>query len=96
MTDQEKMVSLIVRAKAEDPETGSFTEFLAGFLLRHGVTLPGTSRSEPRSPYTDDNILACPCCGSGEYLENEDGNENRYCGQCGQSLDWSRLPTREG
>lgn len=31
MTDQEKMVSLIVQAKAEDPETGSFTEFLAGF-----------------------------------------------------------------
>ena len=42
------------------------------------MSLPATSRSEPRSPYIDDNILACPCCGSGEYLENEDGNENRY------------------
>lgn len=43
MTDQEKMVSLIVQAKAEDPETGSFTEFLAGFLLMRGVSLPATS-----------------------------------------------------
>mgnify|MGYP000245578623 FL=1 len=65
-------------------------------MIRHGMSLPATSRSEPRSPYIDDNILACPCCGSGEYLENEDGNENRYCGQCGQRLDWSRPPVGKG
>lgn len=27
--------------------------------------------------------------GSGEYLYNEDGNRNRYCGQCGQRIDWT-------
>lgn len=31
----------------------------------------------------------CPNCGSGEYLHNEDGNRNDYCGQCGVELDWS-------
>lgn len=40
-------------------------------------------------PDGDPNILACPSCGSGEYLENEDGNRNDFCGQCGQAIDWS-------
>lgn len=33
----------------------------------------------------------CPRCGSGEYLNNEDGNENNFCGQCGCPLDWSQM-----
>lgn len=33
----------------------------------------------------------CPNCGSGEYLHNEDGNRNEYCGQCGVKLDWSDI-----
>ena len=32
----------------------------------------------------------CPACGSGEYLHNEDGNENDFCGQCGCPLDWTQ------
>lgn len=39
-------------------------------------------------PDGDEYILACPRCGSGEYLHNEDGNQNEYCGQCGQKLEW--------
>ncbi len=35
-----------------------------------------------------DGEVFCPQCGSGEWLHNEDGNENAYCGQCGQRLDW--------
>ena len=31
--------------------------------------------------------------GSGEYLHNEDGNKNRFCGQCGQSITWDRVET---
>lgn len=49
--------------------------------------LDGTGRV-PESPYIDDNVLACPNCGSGEYLHNQDGNENAFCGQCGQPIDW--------
>ena len=42
------------------------------------------------SPYDDDlhDVLACPRCGSGEFLHNEDGVPNRFCGQCGQAIDW--------
>lgn len=29
-----------------------------------------------------------PRCGSGEYLHNEDGNEQNFCGQCGQAIEW--------
>lgn len=50
-------------------------------------------RNQPKSPYNDDNILdvlACPRCGSDEYLHNEDGNRNSFCGQCGQAIDWTK------
>ena len=33
----------------------------------------------------------CPVCESGEYLHNEDGNRNDYCGQCGCKLDWDQM-----
>ena len=44
----------------------------------------------PRSPFPDGDksILACPNCGSGEYLHNQDEAENRFCGQCGQAIKW--------
>ena len=40
------------------------------------------------NPDGDKNIMACPRCGSGEYLHNEDGNEQNFCGQCGQAIEW--------
>lgn len=33
----------------------------------------------------------CPVCRGGEYLHNEDGNRNNYCGSCGIRLDWDLL-----
>ena len=44
------------------------------------------------SPHPDGDlgVLACPGCGSGEYLHNEDGVENQFCGQCGQAITWGR------
>lgn len=52
----------------------------------------------PRSPYPDgdEHILSCWNCGSGEYLYNEDGNRNDYCGQCGQKIDWGEEDEVEG
>lgn len=42
------------------------------------------------SPYPEgnENVLACQNCKSGEYLYNEDGNRNSFCGQCGKAIDW--------
>lgn len=35
----------------------------------------------------DDCILTCTYCGSGDYLSNEGGHKNTYCGQCGQKVE---------
>ena len=39
MTDRERLIDLIIEAKRTDPETGSFTEYLAGYLISNGVTV---------------------------------------------------------
>ncbi|MBQ7344503.1 MAG: hypothetical protein IJW45_00385, partial [Oscillospiraceae bacterium] len=39
-------------------------------------------------PDGDTDTPERPRCGSGEYLTNEDGDKNCFCGQCGQALDW--------
>ena len=39
MDVREKLVELILDAKRTDPETGSFTEYLADHILAHGVTV---------------------------------------------------------
>lgn len=54
-------------------------------------------RSIPESPYPDGDtsILACPRCGSGEYLHNQDGNEMPFCGQCGQAIKWEVEDAKE-
>lgn len=53
MTDREKMIDLIINAKRTDPETGSFAEYLADFLLGYGVKLP---TSHPGKPLTLDQL----------------------------------------
>ena len=39
MDVREKLVELIIDAKRTDPETGSFTEYLADHLISNGVTV---------------------------------------------------------
>ena len=36
---REKLLKLIIDAKRTDPETGSFTEYLADYLISSGVTV---------------------------------------------------------
>ena len=37
MTDRERLIDLMIEAKRTDPETGSFTDYLADYLLANGV-----------------------------------------------------------
>lgn len=37
MTDRERLIDLMIEAKRTDPETGSFTDYLADYLLENGV-----------------------------------------------------------
>lgn len=34
--------------------------------------------------------IGCPNCKSGFGLKDEDGDPNKFCGQCGQALKWRR------
>ena len=48
MDVREKLIDLIIDAKRSDPETGSFTEYLADHLISNGVTVQEwISASEP-------------------------------------------------
>lgn len=38
---------------------------------------------------TLDFLPYCSSCYSGEYVTSKDGKKNCFCGQCGESLDWS-------
>ena len=37
MTDRERLIDLMIDAKRTEPETGSFADYLADYLLEHGV-----------------------------------------------------------
>lgn len=41
--------------------------------------------------YANNIAPHCPVCHSGEYMYNEDGNKNNFCGQCGTPLDWENM-----
>lgn len=40
MADRERLIDLMIEAKRTEPETGSFTDYLADYLLEHGVVVP--------------------------------------------------------
>ena len=46
MTDRERLIDLIIEAKRTDPETGSFTEYLADHLISNGVIIPPSKGCE--------------------------------------------------
>ena len=50
MDVREKLVDLIIDAKRTDPETGSFTEYLADHLIANGVTVQEWINSEEMLP----------------------------------------------
>lgn len=33
----------------------------------------------------------CGACGHDNYMKNEHGNKNIYCGNCGERLDWINM-----
>ena len=50
MDVREKLVELIIDAKRTDPETGSFTEYLADHLISNGVTVQEWISVDDRLP----------------------------------------------
>ena len=50
MDIRKKLVELIIDAKRTDPETGSFTEYLADYLISSGVTVQEWISVDDRLP----------------------------------------------
>ena len=58
MDVREKLVELIIDAKRGDPETGSFTEYLADHLISNGVTVQEWISVKERLPEDASTVLA--------------------------------------
>ena len=59
MDVREKLVDLILDAKRTDPETGSFTEYLADCLINNGVTVQEWVSVKDRLPDPDQDVILC-------------------------------------
>ena len=57
MDVREKLVELIIDAKRTDPETGSFTEYLADHLISNGVTVQEWISVDDRLPQENGRYL---------------------------------------
>ena len=96
--NKETMLDLIIKAKRTDPETGSFSEWLAEYLVEHLPTL--TPQNEPLSilvldePDREYIDYICPRCKSiisqrrrGQRMETM--YKCKFHDNCGQRVDWS-------
>lgn len=86
-----KLIELILDAKRTDPETGSFTEYLADYLIRNGVTVyEWIPASEPPKKITNKVIVLCKngYRGFGHY-EDYKGKQTWYnLESCKPFTDW--------
>lgn len=57
MDVREKLIDLIIDAKRTDPEAGSFTEYLADFLINNGVTVQEWISVKDRLPEEKVNCI---------------------------------------
>ena len=83
----EKMAREVARRALDETE-------YKGKTLREWVELlayfdGGKEKPVPPCEENEPEILFCGICKSGEYLHNEDGARNTYCGQCGHKIDWA-------
>ena len=44
----------------------------------------------------DEGWLCCPKCDETFKLHNQYHEQNRYCGNCGQRIDWSEVNAKKG
>ena len=59
MDVREKLVDLIIDAKRTNHETGSFTEYLADYLINNGVTVQDWVSVKDRLPEYPGHYLVC-------------------------------------
>ena len=59
-------------------------------ILNENVIVNAFNKQIPKKPrVNDDDWLCCRSCGETFSLTNGLNKRNKYCGNCGQALDWS-------
>ena len=71
MNVREKLIDLIIDAKRTDPEEGSFTEYLADYLIANGVTVQEWISVEDRLPEENEYVMIW--CGECQIARIEKG-----------------------
>ena len=70
MNVREKLIDLIIDAKRTDPETGSFTEYLADNLIAHGITVQEwIPVNDERKPKEGEDVLVAVFDGYDTYTD---------------------------
>ena len=74
MDVREKLIDLIIDAKRTGPEAGSFTEYLADFLINNGVTVQEwISVDDKLPPYNRDVLVYRPNMAMKILVDNYEG-----------------------
>lgn len=105
MTDRERLIELMIEAKRTEPEIGSFTDYLADYLLEHGVIVPPCKVGDKLFILYDDDYGEYECselcigvlqelrvfakCGISGYKNIQECPEY-YCGQPFCSTSFTR------
>ena len=91
MDVREKLIDLIIDAKRTDPETGSFTEYIADCLINNGVTVQEWIPVTERLPdWMDGKVLVFTKYG---FSICERTVNNRWRGQHANWIThWAYLP----
>ena len=76
MDVREKLIDLIIDAKRTDPGTGSFTEYLADYLINNGVTVQEWISVKDRLP---EEKVNCIVHYKHAYCDNDDYWEIGIC-----------------
>ena len=88
MDVMEKLIDLIIDAKRTDPETGSFTEYLADYLTSNGVTVQEWISVKDRLPEHGDVVLCFMKFGEHRILQWD--NVSSWWLGYGQGDDWQK------
>lgn len=96
LIDANALRQKIEKWAAEADNSISFVDSVEGFAYDEvldaidaapTVTALGTDTKE-NNPFAEEGVIECQFCRSGEWLYNEDGAPNAFCGQCGHRIIW--------
>ena len=91
MNVREKLIGLIIDANRTDPETGSFTEYLADHLIAHGVTVHGWVSVDERLPECEGSYIVYTERGS--IYASHFYTEKRFASGYVREAQWSQRGT---